>query len=75
MTETALDARGLKCPLPVMMAAKALRMLEPGTLLRVTATDPLAPADFVDFCLSQRHELLESRNEGGVLEFLIRAGR
>jgi tRNA 2-thiouridine synthesizing protein A len=43
MSETRLDLKGLKCPLPVLRTRKALRRLRPGDLLIVECTDPLAP--------------------------------
>ena len=45
-----LDAQGLKCPLPVLKARKALKAVAPGGLLRVLATDPGASKDFIHFC-------------------------
>jgi tRNA 2-thiouridine synthesizing protein A len=73
MAERVVDARGLKCPLPVMKAAKVLRELPAGALLRVLATDPGAPLDFVDLCASRGHALLRSGEVEGVFEFVIRA--
>jgi len=58
-----LDARGLNCPLPVLKAQKRMRGLAPGSRLRVQATDPKAPADFVQYCESAGHRLIESVNE------------
>ena len=46
---TELDARGLKCPLPVLRARKALKDVAPGAELRVLATDPSAVKDFTAF--------------------------
>ncbi len=71
MKERLLDARGLKCPLPVMMAAKLLRTLSAGDQLRVLATDPLAPQDFADFCASEGHELVESAASNEAFSCLI----
>ena len=73
MTERVVDARGLKCPLPVMKAAKVLRDMRAGELLRVLATDPGAQLDFADLCESRGHELLASRGTEGAFEFVIRA--
>lgn len=68
-----LDARGLKCPLPVLKARKALKDVAPGGMLRVLATDPGAARDFVQFCAATGYELLESiESADGVLGFLIR---
>ena len=71
--ERVLDATGLRCPLPVLRARKALRALPAGARLRVLATDPGAVRDFRAFCEATGHELVESRAaEDGVLAFLIR---
>jgi tRNA 2-thiouridine synthesizing protein A len=67
-----LDARGLKCPLPVLKARRALQTVVPGGLLRVLATDPGAVKDFAHFCETTGCELLESAREGEVLRFLLR---
>ncbi|HEY2890039.1 MAG TPA: sulfurtransferase TusA family protein [Dongiaceae bacterium] len=67
-----LDARGLKCPLPVLKARRALQGVAPGGLLRVLATDPGAVKDFAHFCETTGCELVESGREGEVLRFLLR---
>ncbi len=66
-----LDARGLSCPLPVLKARKRLKEMAPGGRLLVLATDPKAPADFVDFCEASGHRLLASGEEEGVFRILI----
>ena len=43
--DTTLDARGLACPLPAIMARRALAGIPPGAALIVLATDPEAPID------------------------------
>ncbi len=40
-----VDARGLRCPLPLVRARQALASLAPGETLVVLATDPEAPID------------------------------
>jgi tRNA 2-thiouridine synthesizing protein A len=67
-----LDATGLKCPLPVLKARRALRDVPAGGILEVVATDPGAVQDFVHFCHATGCELLESSEAGGVLRFLLR---
>ncbi len=67
-----LDARGLKCPLPVLKARRALQAVTPGGLLRVLATDPGAVKDFAHFCETTGCELVESGKDGEVLRFLLR---
>lgn len=48
--ETVLDASGLKCPLPVLKARKAMKRIAAGGRLSVLVTDPKAPDDFRHFC-------------------------
>ena len=43
--ETTLDARGLACPLPAVMARRALADVAAGGALVILATDPEAPID------------------------------
>ncbi len=69
---TILDATGLKCPLPVLKAKKALKALNPGDRLEVHATDPGAPGDFAAFCAATGDALERSDNEGGTFVFIIR---
>jgi tRNA 2-thiouridine synthesizing protein A len=40
-----VDARGLRCPLPVIRLAARARELPPGTLVTVLSTDPAARHD------------------------------
>ena len=68
-----LDTKGLKCPLPVLKARKALKDVAPGGMLRVLATDPGAVKDFEHFCQTTGCQLLESSEEpGGVLRFRLK---
>jgi tRNA 2-thiouridine synthesizing protein A len=69
--EATLDARGLKCPLPVLKARRALKDLPAGGLLRVLATDPGATKDFAHFCETTGCILVESGQEGEVLSFVL----
>lgn len=69
--QTVLDVRGLQCPLPVLRANKAMRGLDAGEILVVLATDGAAPRDFVSFCDSAGHTLVESREEDGVFTITV----
>ena len=71
MAET-LDARGLKCPLPVLKAKKAMNPLAVGDSLTVLATDPSAPKDFQEFCGATGYELLENRTDGDDFVIVLR---
>ena len=50
MIDETLDARGLKCPLPILLAKRALKRVPRGGVLEVLATDRGVDADIVDLC-------------------------
>jgi len=66
-----LDARGLRCPLPVLKARKAFKAMAAGAVLRVLSTDPGAIKDFEAFCKTTGYRLLSQAQEGEVLTFEI----
>lgn len=72
MTTTFLDATGLKCPLPVLRARKAMKGVAAGDLLEVKATDPGAVADFKSFCETTGDQLVDCQEHDGVFFFRIR---
>lgn len=72
MPDAELDTKGLKCPLPVLRARKAMKPLAAGQVLQVEATDPSSVQDFKNFCETTGHELLASREEAGVYIYEIR---
>lgn len=68
-----VDARGLKCPLPVLKMEKRLAALPPGAVLVVLATDPMAKVDIPLYCRQNGHEqALESAD--GTMRFTITKG-
>lgn len=72
-TET-LDLRGLKCPLPVLKARKALRSCQVGERLWLETTDPLAVIDIPAFCQENGHVLVEAQEHEDHNRFLIEKG-
>ena len=68
---TLVDASGLKCPLPVLKARKALQSLTAGDKLRVISTDPASPLDFKHFCNSKGHSLISVEEKEESFEFVI----
>lgn len=55
---TRVDARGLRCPLPVIRLARAAKDLPGGALVELWATDPAARADVPAWCRMRGHELV-----------------
>jgi tRNA 2-thiouridine synthesizing protein A len=69
-----VDARGLKCPLPVLRMEKRLARLKAGARLMVLATDPMAKLDIPLYC-QQRGHACTIEEADGVLSFrLVKAG-
>lgn len=68
---TILDAKGLRCPLPVLKARKAMKALPAGATLRVLATDPGAIKDFEAFCKTTGYRLLAATQVRDLLTFDI----
>ncbi len=67
-----LDVSGYQCPLPVLKAAKKLKTMAPGSVLRLIATDPAAAIDVPHFCTEQGHELVSQETQEDRLVFFIR---
>ena len=58
--ETVLDLRGLRCPLPVLRAKKAMRNVPIGGILVVECTDPLTVIDIPHF-VNQTGQVLSAQ--------------
>lgn len=56
VSDTLVDARGLRCPLPVIRLAAAAKGLPAGTELTVLATDPAVKLDVPAWCRMRGHE-------------------
>ncbi len=69
---TALDLRGLKCPLPALKARKALQVMQPGLVLSVLATDPMSAIDIPNMVRETGDVLLGQSSSDGVLSFSIK---
>ena len=72
MSETTLNLRGLKCPLPALKARKALRGLAAGDVLVVECTDPLAAIDIPNLVRETGDALDGLGDADGILTFRIR---
>ena len=67
-----VDARGLSCPMPIVKTAMAVKTAPSGSLIEVFATDPGSQRDFVAWCRSTGHDLVEHATVGTSFRFLIR---
>lgn len=68
-----VDASGLKCPLPILRAKKALAQMQSGDVLKVITTDPHAERDFQAFCKQTGNGLvLQLAHDDAMWHFLRR---
>lgn len=67
-----LDTKGLNCPMPVLKAKRALDSARTGQILEILATDPGTRVDIPALLNRLGHELIETREENGVISFYIR---
>jgi tRNA 2-thiouridine synthesizing protein A len=70
-----VDARGLLCPQPLVLARLALRGAADGAVIEIWATDPLAPLDLEALCARGACHYLGCTNadDDGLLRIHIRA--
>ena len=73
-TPAVYDLKGLNCPLPVLKARKRLTDMQPGGLLWLETTDPLAVIDIPTFCSQSGHRLVETAAVPGGHRFLVERG-
>ncbi|WP_243738373.1 sulfurtransferase TusA family protein [Cellulomonas shaoxiangyii] len=69
-----VDARGLRCPAPVLRAAVAARALPPGAVLRVLATDPAASVDLPAWARMRGHTVTANERSDDVVVVTVRLG-
>ena len=69
-----LDARGLRCPEPVMLLHKAVGEMADGATLRVFATDPTTERDIPQFCRFLGHDLIARERQGEEYIYVLRKG-
>lgn len=61
-----VDARGRDCPMPLLMAKRALNSINAGQCVRVLATDQGSVRDFAVFAEQSRNRLLSTDERDGV---------
>lgn len=69
-----LDARGMRCPMPLLKLKQSLHQMNVGEVLTVMTTDPISQRDFVVFLQQTKHQLLAIREEQQVFYFEIEKG-
>lgn len=72
---TIVDARGQRCPLPVIRLAQAVKDDPDADQVVVLATDPAAAHDIPAWCRMRGHRLVERRDEGDHTAYVVEVVR
>ena len=67
-----LDTCGLGCPLPVLKAVKALKVMSKNDVLKLVSTDAGSCGDVPAFVKTTKNELISQETDGDKFIFLIR---
>lgn len=70
-----LDAKGLKCPMPVIKLQQLVRNLSDGDLVEMQCTDPAAEKDIQSWCKVNKHQFLGIKTESDHLLITVRISR
>lgn len=67
-----VDARGLKCPEPLMLVRNKMMDMQSGEIIKIIATDPSTSWDFPNFCKFLGHQMLSQEESGDEYKYWIR---
>ena len=70
--EEVLDLRGLKCPLPALLARRHLARAPAHAVIAVLTDDPMAPIDVPHMCAGDGFEVLEIQRAGNESRMILR---
>ncbi|MGH3332623.1 MAG: sulfurtransferase TusA family protein [Nocardioidaceae bacterium] len=70
--DVTIDAKGQKCPMPVLLASRGIKQLEPGQVMLLEATDGGSRSDIPSWAKDTGNELLEATTDDGVYRYVIR---
>lgn len=66
-----IDAKGLKCPQPLLQTKLAIKSLKPQQILLLEATDAHTDLDLEVWCQRFGHTLIATHKNDGVFQFWI----
>jgi len=72
IADETLDMTGLKCPLPALMAKRALQRSAHGVIIAIVADDPLAYIDIPHMCAEQAIDILQTERDGDRVRLWLR---
>jgi len=66
------NLRGLKCPMPALIARRRLSRGAPGTVIIVETDDPMAPIDVPHMCNTEGFEVVLIERNGDEARMTLR---
>lgn len=69
-----VDAKGLRCPEPLMVVRNRMMDMASGEIIKVVATDPSTSWDFPKFCKFLNHELIHEESDEKEYRYWIKKG-
>ena len=69
-----IDAKGLKCPEPIMLLHQTIHEAKIGEIVALIATDPTSIKDVKKFCEYLNHSLISISDDEGVITFKVKKG-
>jgi tRNA 2-thiouridine synthesizing protein A len=67
-----IDAKGQKCPMPVLLTSRGIKKIESGQIMVVEATDSGSKSDIPSWAKDTGNELIDQGSEDGVFRYVIR---
>jgi tRNA 2-thiouridine synthesizing protein A len=67
-----LDYKGLACPMPVVRISQEIGKVAVGQVVEVHTTDPGSLSDFPAWAKSTGQEIVESKQEPGLIKIFVR---
>ncbi len=67
-----VDAKGLKCPQPLLLTKHNINQMQQGQILLLEATDPHTDLDLEVWCERFGHSIVQAKNKGDVFMFWLK---
>jgi len=71
VSDLILDVSGLKCPVPVVRAKKAMDQITHGQVLHVLSDDEVSCSNFPAFVEQKKYKLLKTYEDKGIFHYFI----
>jgi len=67
-----LDLKGLPCPMPVVKISQEIGSVKVGEVIEVHTTDPGSLSDFPAWAKTTGNEVLETKQDNGVIQIFVK---